>query len=118
MPDTWDSLPQKDRDALVATKVMGAKGERWLAWEFPDGSFIAKRFYHPTEDIAQAWEVLDKHGWHYDISSSEIADGVRSVRVYLDIGDDDFCVHAPTAADAICHAAVLAVKGEDDASSS
>lgn len=116
MPDDWDSLPQKDRDALVATKVMGWHGDGFV-WLLPDDDHIPKAVYRPTENIAQAWEVQERIvalglgvETEWAVQLAAILDPERK----HDYGFDMTRRAGLATADQRCHAAVLAVEERTD----
>lgn len=119
----WERMTPRERDAWVAEKVMGWTKERTgeNVWYEPE-SRLWKPMDHITTlprfstDIAAAWKVVEKITKKgFDVSIL-VVDGYN-IDVGIDLYAGDTLVkrlshHAPTAPEAICKAALLALEGE------
>lgn len=136
---TWGNLSARERDALVAERVMGwvKDGGRRGFWFDPadpklfyasgythDGSDYDFPDFCPTTDIAAAWEVVEKLvelGMYPDLISTGDPVAWRCVvDKYIEDVDTDEALEWPrsavaaTAPEAICIAALRAVGVEVD----
>lgn len=129
MPDAWYSLTPEQRNALVATEVMGwpsfRVGETATAWPMlrlgPVGDAwypILRRDctsfgepYRPTSNIAQAWEVQEQMSM-LGLSGPWATKLGELLRIEHDITYlcETVWLAATAIADQRCHAAVLAVE--------
>ena len=112
LQELWDSLTDKEKNALVATKVMGWHVGKFNDWKNKDGyregtietDWDNEGFY-PIENIADAWRVMEK----WDKYRVEF-DGYRFIANVANDDDKEWTLGiAPTAPEAICLAALKAV---------
>lgn len=112
----WAEMSARERDALVAQKVMG----EIVTWrtatvggverKWPTEHGIMCRYY--TTDIAAAWEVVERMeqlGWRFDLSTYQaftMMTGVDFEHITSDGLAEATCETAP---EAICVAALRAV---------
>jgi len=108
--------PGRELDALVAEKVMGWKAVQVFDLKDTDGTNIAngitpynigQRVPHYSTDIASAWEVVEEmqnNEWDFTLKNHK--------RKYEAIFGTLYNAFAPTAPEAICKAALLAVMGK------
>lgn len=115
----WSELSAKERNELVATKVVGwTRGEhlglKRMVWRYPEGQVIdgfdwqneVPRF---SEEIAAAWEVVEKlRRERMNISVVSDEDGGWNVEMWDYNNRQSKEVFADTAPEAICLAALRA----------
>jgi hypothetical protein len=89
----WNELSPRERDELIATKVMG--------WENPWQPF------QPSTDIADAWQVVEKFEPH-QITKSKTGFSHSDNKYRAIVGKNQNVAYANTAPEAICKAALLA----------
>jgi hypothetical protein len=120
------SMPAgREMNELIAEKVMGwdihpASPDPWereLAWYSDDGKLQGGYgYWRPSENIADAWQVIDKADWYWELfPATDIYDVTEIVcRLGFEAGTMGDCsVEGEAKADtpelAICRAALLAV---------
>lgn len=109
----WSEMSPRERDALVAEKVMGFTKPSlgWGFHELESGSYVNYPLPHYTTDISEVWEVVDKLkkkrvfiNMGFSPISNRYAVNFSTVTVMKDSNG-----YAPTAPEAICLAALKAV---------
>jgi hypothetical protein len=103
----WADMSPRQRDGLVAEKVMGwNRDDVWLGdyeWLF---NTDVPRY---TTDISAAWEVVEKIRTRFYVDI-ELSEPTLGVTVGLSNMDGEVaCVTCATAPEAICKAALTAV---------
>ena len=69
-------MTDKEINALIAEKVMGYEpDEKRYNFKHPKLGWFCIDDWCPCEDIAAAWEVVDRIGWFFKLFSWEIQDG-------------------------------------------
>lgn len=100
--------PGRELDALVAGKVMGYTTHG----QFREKNGVRVMIDRYSADIAAAWEVLEemqKNEWDFTLKNHK---RLVHKRQYEAIFGTPYSAFAPTAPEAICKAALLAVMGE------
>jgi hypothetical protein len=105
----WDELSPRERDALVAEHVMGWKPSPTLidGWVLQDGTHINHGGFHPSTNIADAWQVVEKFKQE-KLTFIEISLSNYSCKTLISTPNGNYEVEAPTATEAICKAALRA----------
>lgn len=108
----WSEMSPRERDALVAEKVMGWT-PNGLGFDTTTGfrtlEMSSFGSFQPSRDIAAAWEVvlmLEKMGWDVIISPGSNLGGAWCE---LQSMDERHVARADTAPEAICLAALKAM---------
>jgi hypothetical protein len=107
----WNEMTPRQRDALVAEKVMGwikstERPQRWIT----DYGALHEDYWRPTSSIAAAWEVVEKmrsNGWEFELDSD--VDRINEwCATFVTLSAVERGI-SPKAPEAICLAALRAV---------
>jgi hypothetical protein len=103
-------------DKLIATEVMGWRLCHYGFWETEFGELDSESEWSPSEDIADAWKVVEKLqvDWNVNVGTanpySKRKDVARKIdKYYCEVyGEKEYVVYAETSPMAICIAALKA----------
>jgi hypothetical protein len=109
----WDEMTPRERDALVAEKVMGWTKEvnqfefGGYVWMVSEGEFILNDDWQPSTDISAAWKVVEK------FEGAQIHHAKTHVHLwsaeFFKNGESIASGFSATAPEAICKTALKAV---------
>jgi len=111
----WNSMTPRERDALVAEKVMGwtdvkyASDIDWFMGIEPEQTDYGISFIGEyTTDISEAWAVLNKLKERVEYVRTTITDSRRGIKVCVQTIGYSYRAESVSLAEAICLAALRA----------